>query len=221
MGKELVPHMRIPSTSSKTDRPAHTAHGEGQRQALVQAAYDLIAQGGFEHLRTRNVAARAGVNIATLHYYFATKEDLIRGVVDRVQKELANVPDSPVTARTPLEELRREFADVEQQMRETPETHVVLFELSLRAQRDPAIHQMLDEMDTGFQSRVEAYLADGVRRGMFREDLDVPTAAAMLVATVMGCIIQLTIMRRDFPLERVAAEFERWVIGGPKGSETA
>ncbi len=204
--------MRVPSTSTATGRPAHTAHGEGQRQALVQAAYQLIAQGGFEHLRTRDVAARAGVNVATLHYYFATKEDLIRGVVDRVHRELANVPASPA-ARTPLEELRREFADIEQQLRETPETFVVLFELSLRALRDPAIHQMLDEMDAGFQSRVEAYLADGVRQGMFRADLDVPAAAATLVATVKGCIVQLAILRRAFPLDRVAAEFERWLTG--------
>lgn len=206
--------MRVPSTSTETGRPAHTAHGEGQRQALVQAAYQLIAQGGFEHLRTRDVAARAGVNVATLHYYFASKEDLIRGVVDRVHRELANIPLAPVgEAGMPLEEMRREFADVERQMRETPETFVVLFELSLRAVRDPTIHQMLAEMDAGWQSYVEAYLADGVRQGIFRADLDVPAAAATLVATIKGCIVQLTILRRAFPLDRVAAEFERWLTG--------
>jgi AcrR family transcriptional regulator len=204
--------MSVPSTSSATSRPAHTARGEGQRQALVQAAYQLIAQGGFEHLRTRDVAARAGVNVATLHYYFASKEDLIRGVVDRVHRELANTPLAPVgEPGMALEELRREFADVERQLHETPETFVVLFELSVRAVRDPAIHQMLAEMDTGWQSYVEEYLADGVRQGIFRADLDVPAAAATLVATIKGCIVQLTILRRAFPLDRVAAEFERWL----------
>jgi AcrR family transcriptional regulator len=203
-------------TSSKSGRPAHTAHGEGQCQALVQAAYELIAQGGFERLRTRNVAARAGVNIATLHYYFATKEDLIRGVVDRVHRELANIPPAYVDeAGMPLAELRREFTDVERQMRETPDTFVVLFELSLRALRDPAIHKMLDEMDAGWQRYVEAYLADGVRQGIFRADLDVPAAAAALVATIKGYIMQLAILRRAFPLERVAAEVERWLTDRP------
>jgi AcrR family transcriptional regulator len=208
--------MRASSTTSAPGRPAYTAHGEGQRKALVQAAYDLIAQGGFEHLRTRNVAARAGVNVATLHYYFATKEDLIRGVVDRVHDELANAPATlAAPPRTPLEELRLEFADVERQMRETPETFVVLFELHMRAMRDPTIHAMLAEMDAGFQSRVEAYIADGVQQGMFRADLDIPAAAAILVATIKGSILQLAFMRRPFPLGRVAAEFERWVTGKP------
>src|SRR5437763_7616942 len=61
---------------------ARTTHGDERRRSLVLAAYDLIAEKGFEELRTRDVAMRAGVNIATLHYYFASKEDLIEGVVD-------------------------------------------------------------------------------------------------------------------------------------------
>src|SRR5262245_14153381 len=52
-----------------------------RREALVAAAYQRIAREGFEGLRTRDVAADVGVNIATLHYYFPSKEALIRGVI--------------------------------------------------------------------------------------------------------------------------------------------
>src|ERR1700729_2151247 len=51
-----------------------------RRLTLLQAAYDVIAQAGFEGLRTRAVADRAHVNIATLHYYFPTKQNLIEGL---------------------------------------------------------------------------------------------------------------------------------------------
>ena len=61
--------------------PPKTA-GDERRRSLVQAAFQLIAQGGFEQLRTRDIAARAGVNIATLHDYFARKEDIIQSVVE-------------------------------------------------------------------------------------------------------------------------------------------
>src|SRR5689334_24568835 len=109
----------------------HTSRGEAQRRALVDAAYHLIAEGGFERLRTRDVAARAGVNIATLHYYFATKEDLIRGVVQRVHHELSTMHTPALAADelTPLEELREELMDMQFQLSETPETYEVLFEL--------------------------------------------------------------------------------------------
>jgi DNA-binding transcriptional regulator YbjK len=50
----------IPAFTEQVDR----------RRSLLQAAFDVIAMSGFEGLRTRAVAERAGVNIATLHYYF-------------------------------------------------------------------------------------------------------------------------------------------------------
>jgi AcrR family transcriptional regulator len=218
--------MNVPLQTRQNDRnarPARTAHGEAQHKALVNAAYQLIAEGGFERLRTRDIAARAGVNVATLHYYFDTKEDLIRGVVDRVHEELSSIhaPSLEGDARPPLDELRREFADVQHQMAESPGTIVVLFELGLRALRDPAIHRMVNELETGWQNRVEAYLAAGVRQGVFRRDLDVPAAAAGVVVTVKGCMMQLAVYRRAFPLDRVAAEVERWLTGAPQSSSPA
>jgi AcrR family transcriptional regulator len=66
---------------------------EDREQGLVQAAFNQIAERGFEGLRAREVAAGVGLNIATLHYYFPTKEALIRGVVahamDRFRSTLA------------------------------------------------------------------------------------------------------------------------------------
>ncbi len=53
---------------------APKTQGDERRRSLVLAAYHLIAERGFEGLRTRNVATRAGVNIATLHYYFAKRK---------------------------------------------------------------------------------------------------------------------------------------------------
>src|SRR5205809_67708 len=61
---------------------AEAAAQKDRRGALVRAAYNQIAERGFEGLRTREVAGEAGVNIATLHYYFPTKEKLIEGVVE-------------------------------------------------------------------------------------------------------------------------------------------
>src|SRR5437868_7663342 len=65
-----------PDADLLTPEPA-----SARRRALVAAAYHRIADEGFEGLRTRDVAADVGVNIATLHYYFPTKEALIRNVI--------------------------------------------------------------------------------------------------------------------------------------------
>jgi len=71
----------------------HTQQGEAQKQRLVDAAYDIIAREGFEGLRTRDVALRANLNISTLHYYFASKEDLVRSVAERLLSEFKTVAE--------------------------------------------------------------------------------------------------------------------------------
>ncbi|HEX2646820.1 MAG TPA: TetR family transcriptional regulator, partial [Candidatus Dormibacteraeota bacterium] len=75
--------------------PRATATSEQRKQQLVKAAFTQIAERGFEGLRTREVAAEVGVNIATLHYYFPTKEALIRGVLEHAMGRDCFLPRSP------------------------------------------------------------------------------------------------------------------------------
>ncbi|AEJ38774.1 possible transcriptional regulator, TetR family, putative [Sulfobacillus acidophilus TPY] len=53
-----------------------TPRGQKTQEAILAAAFAVAVADGLDGLRTRAVADRAGVNIATLHYYFPHKEDL-------------------------------------------------------------------------------------------------------------------------------------------------
>jgi AcrR family transcriptional regulator len=195
----------------------HTRRGEAQREVLVRAAFDLIAERGFEGLRTRAVAARAGVNIATLHYYFETKEHLIRAVVEALVEQFQNrrAPDLAAQPRRPLVELRQELRDVQYQVRESPEIFAVLFELTTRSLRNSAIKAIMRDIAAHFQEHIASYLHAGVEQGEFRSDLDVVAAAAGLVALVMGSAIQLMTNPDAFPADRFNAVVERWLTGLP------
>jgi AcrR family transcriptional regulator len=72
--------------------------GDERRESLVRAAFTCLAAYGFEGLRTRSAADRAGVNIATLHYYFPTKEALIGGVADYLASQFITLHAPPVAA---------------------------------------------------------------------------------------------------------------------------
>src|SRR4051812_37168261 len=77
--KKKKPTVSAPVSVSVSVLPA-----DGRRRELVLAAYKLIAESGLEELRTRDIAAKVGINISTLHYYFETKEELIAAVVDHM-----------------------------------------------------------------------------------------------------------------------------------------
>ncbi len=53
------------------------------RRGILEAAEACFASAGFAGATTRQVASRAGVNVATLHYHFGNKEGLYRAVLGR------------------------------------------------------------------------------------------------------------------------------------------
>jgi DNA-binding transcriptional regulator YbjK len=61
---------------------AATPKGERRRYALVSAAADLLCEGGFDAVRHRAVARRAGLPLASTTYYFSSLDDLIEKAVE-------------------------------------------------------------------------------------------------------------------------------------------
>src|SRR3954447_12060483 len=60
-----------------------TTKGERRRQQLVTAAAELLRAGGFDAVRHRAVAERAGLPLASTTYYFDSLDELITVALDR------------------------------------------------------------------------------------------------------------------------------------------
>jgi DNA-binding transcriptional regulator YbjK len=56
---------------------AVTPKGERRRSALICAAAELLREGGFDAVRHRAVARRAGLPLASTTYYFSSLDDLL------------------------------------------------------------------------------------------------------------------------------------------------
>ena len=58
---------------------------------ILRAAEEVFAAQGFKAATTREIAGRAGVNIATIHYYWGSKEELWLAVMRRVLTRIAEL----------------------------------------------------------------------------------------------------------------------------------
>jgi Uncharacterized protein conserved in bacteria len=192
-------------------KSVHTPHGESQRQTIIETAFQQIANGGFENLRTREVAAQVGINNATLHYYFPTKEDLIIAVAEYVHHHFSQ-PIKIQSQRSPLDELRTDFLEMRQRLKEKPEVYLLLTELFLRSFRVPSLRKLMQDMDKRWQSQIESYLNRGKQLFQFRQDLDVHAAASALLALFQGSALQALTNPEDFPIELIQHEIEKWLI---------
>lgn len=61
---------------------ASTPKGERRRHELVAAAAELLVEGGFDAIRHRAVAERAGLPLASTTYYFDSLDELIEAAVE-------------------------------------------------------------------------------------------------------------------------------------------
>ncbi|HEY7790701.1 MAG TPA: TetR/AcrR family transcriptional regulator [Vicinamibacterales bacterium] len=156
-----------------------------RRLELVRAAYQIIARHGLEHLRTRGVAEAAAINVATLHYYFPTKESLIAAVASH----LATLFDTRAETRGgvgALQALRQEFADMRDYLADRPEMIQVMFELNARARRDRRIARIIEPLKASWRGTIERVVAGGVAEGVFRSDLNTAHVAGAIVAALWG-----------------------------------
>jgi len=185
---------------------ARQSVSEKRREELVLAAYREIAERGFEGLRTREVAGEVGVNIATLHYYFPTKESLIRAVLDHAMNRFRTTL-SP--HGSPSDQLRNYLRSTRTLLVEEPELGAVMAELALRSVRDSSIGTIMNEMYDLWHVTLRGLLRRAVREGGLRPELDSDAVAALIIATLTS--MTLPVMSDARRGDRALRQLETWL----------
>jgi AcrR family transcriptional regulator len=185
---------------------------EKRRQELVEAAFQLIAERGFEGLRTRDVAAATGLNIATVHYYFPTKESLIGAVVEYVMTRFRSTLASP---GSPAEQLRNHLRAVHHLLMDEPQVGVVMGELALRSARDESIGSIMRNTNDQWHRTLRGFLRRAVRAGQLRPEVDSDDVAALVMATMTT--MTLPTMASGERSGQALRQLERW-LGLPAAS---
>jgi AcrR family transcriptional regulator len=183
-------------------------HGR-KRTALLQAAFDVVAEAGFEGLRTRSVAQRAGVNIATLHYYFPSKQDLIEGLAQFIGAKFVTLHGRPPrpSGLAALDRLRQEFSDGRFYVKHHPEMLLVMQEFALRGKRDPEVQKTVDQMNAHWGEGIEQMVQAGVADGTFRDDLPPGEMLSMLMSIFAG-----TALSGAAQIDAIERITETWIL---------
>jgi AcrR family transcriptional regulator len=194
--------------SDERDADNSQAGAGGNRRALVHAAYARIASAGFEGLRTRDIAADVGVNIGTLHYYFPSKEALIRATVRHTTAKFAATlaPDG-----SPAEQLRQHLEGVRHLLKTDQQLWAVLSEITLRAARDDAIADMMRQADEQWYGFMQGLLARGVADGSLDARLQPEGVAAVLITAIKGLSMPAMGSFRSERVDLTIDQLEQWL----------
>lgn len=156
---------------------------ELRRQDFVEATVKVIAEHGVASATTRRIAAAAGCPLASLHYVFHTKDDLLYAVYESLfnlpHQALTNVPTGTTAAETTAEMLRQlvtwfstnpDIAKAQTElffwaMRNNPEMATRIYAVAIEATEqamEKAIGAQFDKTFLKATSRLLVHLVDGL-----------------------------------------------------------
>jgi TetR/AcrR family transcriptional regulator len=79
------------------------------KEQILTVAEELFAQKGFAGVRTQQIAERAGVNKALIYYYFESKEQLLREVLQKILFDLISLSNEILSRKLSAAEILEQF----------------------------------------------------------------------------------------------------------------
>jgi AcrR family transcriptional regulator len=164
-------------------------HKEGRRRRILQAAEALFSRLGFDQTSVEAIAEEAEVSIPTIYTYYASKGDLLLGLLDEDKRLMAlsldvilkTLPDDPLEAvLTILLSEVEEGLDIREKS--------LWREISAAAFRSPSKKReeylRLQSMHLG---PIEQLLARFQRDRIIADDLNIESVARLLYAISRNC----------------------------------
>jgi AcrR family transcriptional regulator len=156
----------------------------GSDQVIVNAAIDLIIEGGFSAMSMRSLARKAGMQAGSLYYHFPSKIDVLEEVLDSLlQQRLSDWLSIKPKRGSALTHLNAFITfHVGRVLRNSKEEDLVMLELkNLKgAQRATVVAQ-----DERYRKELIAIIKRGVSAGIFNVS-DVDIAARALMGLLAG-----------------------------------
>lgn len=168
-----------------------TRRSEPGRSGIIATAIDCFARYGYAGTSTDRIARAAGVTKGALYYHFRDKEQLLFAAVkERIEAFEQHVLGRVERVDDPAEALREIARICALNAMEDNHRRFILTLMVEALDTNVSLSAEFREMLHRFRSFHRRLLRQGQERGLFRQDVDVPTAAVQFVSGILGAEIQ-------------------------------
>jgi len=185
--------------------------GGSPEDDLMIATARALSSHGMAELTTQRVADEWGKSQSLVHYYYATKEDLIVGFVrylrDRSRENYRRHRDDPPEERVEWI-LRRHFAGPHRPAE--PGLSHALVEIQGQSAHNERYRTALEALNDDARAFLGAAIRDGVESGAFR-DVDVDATVTFLLSAVSGGVLRVGLFDRDDAGAQLLGGFDHYL----------
>jgi AcrR family transcriptional regulator len=179
---------------------------EARRAALVEAALRVMVRGGPAAGTTRAIVAEAGMPLASFHYAFASRDELLRELVHRVLGQELTAATGSMDAGGGLAGcLRQAAAGYLEHLEREADHEQLMLELTLHSLRDPALRPLAQQQYRAYVSAATHLLEQAAELTGARWRRPVPELARLLITLVDG-VTTTWLVDRDTPATRAVLD---------------
>ncbi len=177
---------------------------EERKQEIIEATMELSVEKGLKKLTTQAIADRVGIAQPTIFRHFKSRDEIFGAVINWVGDSLFKVVGGLFNGTGPADErlhqlILKQLAFMNKH-RAIPR---VLFSDRLHLE-SPKLKAVVQKMMDGYVQNVTQLLEQGVREGVFRQDLEPETVARYVAALIQGLVMRWSVYEFSFSLEKEA-----------------
>lgn len=162
-------------------------------EKIKAAATKVFIEKGFASTKTRDIAEEANINIASLHYYFRSKEKLFDIVISEALKKFSDGIDGVFNSDQPLQEKIKMFAGgFIDFLKANP--FVPIFIMSESQKNPQKVNEMMSS--NGFMPKLKAELESLAEQKIIRKISPVQFFLNLLSLTAFPFIARSLVMTR-------------------------
>lgn len=211
---------------ARSDRPLPApkqARSQLSTSRLLDAAADLIAEGGYERMTLSAIAKRAGYTHGLVTSRFGSKEGLLWALVERMVVDWSHTLLMPtVSGQTGAAAVHTTIAALRDSWRRAPSRmralYILMFEALLPI---PLLHQRMAELHRELRRSVQDAVERGISDGSVSSRIDSAGAARIVVGALRGAVYQAMLDPEQVSIDDALADVEAMVdalLPGPSHS---
>lgn len=169
---------------------------------IIDAALETIAEQNISGTRMRHIAKNAGMSQGNLHYYFPTKADLYRALLEDMLRVFVSDREQDIdnSSLSPKEALAVFFSQEEEILERRSNMMNVFFDFWVQGTRDPEIRKQIQGMYAAWRRDLSKVVSRGVEQGVF-DSRYAELVPGLVVSLMDGGALQYLIERKNFDLK--------------------
>jgi AcrR family transcriptional regulator len=180
-----------------------------RRKQIVNAVGKLIIKYGSERVTVRRIAKEIGTSESAIYRHFRSKKDILSFLIDDIESSLLSEIELGTDHSCTLQTLESLFMN---HMSRIVQTRGVSFQViaEIVSLGDKKLNKKVYEAISRYTNRVRDILAEGVKAGVVRQDVDLDAMSTLFFGMTQGLVNIWTLSQYQFNLEQKYASL--WAI---------